>query len=179
MKEKQDRFDCKHLECCMDGCYCSAGHGSLRSYGICVIPYEQETCAYFERKAKTKTVKITENEVVISKEEKQKLLKEMYEQGKFDALADLDKEGKVVIGKEEYEKITKELVTEQRAKEIAQEFFGIVRKETAQETLENFICKIVNARLVNTNEDLYYELLEAKDSLLKDKYGVEIGEENG
>ncbi len=69
MKEKQDRFDCKHLECCMDGCYCSAGHGSLRSYGSCVIPYEQETCAYFERKAKTKTVKITENEVVISKEE--------------------------------------------------------------------------------------------------------------
>ena len=46
--------------------------------------------------------KITENEVVISKEEKQKLLKEMYNQGKFDAIADLEKDGKVVISKEEY-----------------------------------------------------------------------------
>ena len=49
--------------------------------------------------------KINENEIVISKEEKQKLLKEMYEQGKFDAIADLEKEEKVVIGKEEYEKL--------------------------------------------------------------------------
>lgn len=72
-KEKQDRFDCKHLECCMDGCYCKAGHGSIRGYGHCVIPFEQETCKYFKRKPKTKTVKITENEVVISKEEHKKL----------------------------------------------------------------------------------------------------------
>ena len=49
--------------------------------------------------------KINDNEVVISKEEKQKLLKEMYEQGKFDAIADLEKEGKVVISKEEYERL--------------------------------------------------------------------------
>ncbi len=48
---------------------------------------------------------ISENEVVISKEEKQKLLKEMYEQGKFDAIADLEKDGKIVIGKEGYEKL--------------------------------------------------------------------------
>ena len=39
------------------------------------------------------------------KQDKQKLLKEMYEQGKFDAIADLEKEGKVVISKEEYGKI--------------------------------------------------------------------------
>lgn len=47
--------------------------------------------------------KIPEGSVVLSKEEKQKLLKEMYEQGKFDALADLEKDGKVVLSKEEYE----------------------------------------------------------------------------
>lgn len=50
--------------------------------------------------------KINENEVVISKEEKQKLLKEMYEQGRFDALADLEKDGEVVISKSEYDKLT-------------------------------------------------------------------------
>lgn len=77
-KEKQDRFDCKHLECCMDGCYCSAGHGSKRGYGHCVIPYEQKTCAYFERKPKTKTVKITKNEVVISKEEWKHIKNSLY-----------------------------------------------------------------------------------------------------
>lgn len=55
--------------------------------------------------------KINDNEIVISKEEKQKLLKEMYEQGKFDALADLEKEGKVVIDKEEYE-TKKEIVAD-------------------------------------------------------------------
>lgn len=52
-------------------------------------------------------------------------------------------DNKIVISKEEYEKITKELVTEQRAKEIAQEFFGVVRKETAREILELLVpdCK--------------------------------------
>ena len=89
--------------------------------------------------------KINENEVVISKEEYETkkeivanwgFLQQEIMQGRFVALADLEKDGKVVISKEEYEKITKELVTEQRAKEIAQEFFGIVRKETAREILE-------------------------------------------
>jgi hypothetical protein len=40
--------------------------------------------------------------VVLSKTEKEKLLKEMYEQGKFDALADLEKDGKAVLSREEY-----------------------------------------------------------------------------
>lgn len=51
------------------------------------------------------------------------------------------------------------------------------KKQTAQSVLEEFICKLVNLRLVSTREDMYYELLEAKDDLLKEKYGVEkVGE---
>ena len=48
---------------------------------------------------------------------------------------------------------------------------GKVRNETAQDVLEQFICEIVNARLCSTNDDLYYELLELKDDLLKKNYG--------
>ncbi len=104
------------------------------------------------------------------KEEKQKLLKEMYEQSKFDAIADLEKEGKVVISKEEYEKITKELVTEQRAKEIAQEFFGIVRKETAREILK-YLLKVGNTERLGYLK-IYVEDIES----LAEKYGVDLGE---
>jgi hypothetical protein len=46
--------------------------------------------------------------------------------------------------------------------------------ETAKNTLEDFICRIVNARLAHVNDDLYYELLELKDELLNEKYGVEV-----
>ena len=51
------------------------------------------------------------------------------------------------------------------------------RKEsdTARECLEQFICRLVNARLVGVNDDLYYELLEAKDDLVKEKYEVNNG----
>ena len=47
----------------------------------------------------------------------------------------------------------------------------IVKNETAQEVLEEYICEIVNARLCSTNDDLYYELVELKDDLLKRNYG--------
>ena len=47
-------------------------------------------------------------------------------------------------------------------------------KDTAQEALEAFICKLVNSRLVSTKDDLYVEMLETKDDLLKEKYGVEV-----
>lgn len=46
--------------------------------------------------------KLPEGALVISREEKQKLLKGMYEQGKFGVLADLEKDGKVVLSREEY-----------------------------------------------------------------------------
>ena len=51
--------------------------------------------------------------------------------------------------------------------------FEYLRKYVAQEALEQFICKIVNENIVGTNDDLYDELLLAKDELLKEKYGVE------
>ena len=42
----------------------------------------------------------------------------------------------VVLSKEEYERITKELVTEQRATEIAKEYFEKIRKETTDKIFE-------------------------------------------
>lgn len=57
---------------------------------------------YAEALIKNNIVQIHEDSVVLTKAEKQKLLHEMYEQGRFDALADLDKEGKVVLPKDEY-----------------------------------------------------------------------------
>lgn len=54
--------------------------------------------------------KIDKDSIVLSKNEKQKLLKEMYEQGRFDAIADLDKEGKVVLTREEKEEYESLLV---------------------------------------------------------------------
>lgn len=47
--------------------------------------------------------KLPEDSVILTKVEKQKLLKEMYEQGRFDAIADLDKDGRVVLTREEKE----------------------------------------------------------------------------
>ena len=41
-------------------------------------------------------------------------------------------EDSVVLSKEEYKRITTELVTEQRATEIAKEYFEKIRKETAE-----------------------------------------------
>ena len=41
-------------------------------------------------------------------------------------------EDSVVLSRKEYERITKELVTEQRATEIAKEYFEKIRKETAE-----------------------------------------------
>ncbi len=49
-----------------------------------------------------------------------------------------------------------------------------IKQDTAQNVLEEFICRLVNSRLVGVNDDLYVELLETKDDLLKEKYGVEV-----
>ena len=48
-------------------------------------------------------------------------------------------EDSVVLSKEEYERITKELVTEQRATEIAKEYFEKMRKETAEKILNDLV----------------------------------------
>ena len=42
----------------------------------------------------------------------------------------------VVLSREEYKRITTELVTEQRATEIAKEYFEKIRKETAEKILQ-------------------------------------------
>ena len=60
--------------------------------------------------------KIPEGAVVPTGEEKQKLLHEMYEQGKFDAIADLENDGKVVLTKEELEKMRQGIAAEVLAK---------------------------------------------------------------
>ena len=81
--------------------------------------------------------------------EKQKLLKEMYEQGRFDAIADLEKEGKVVINKEEYENLKKELkeMEEQRdeqayiTEDLIQEKH-LWTEQARKETAEKFARKV-------------------------------------
>ena len=98
--------------------------------------------------------KINENEVVISKEEKQKLLKEMYEQGKFDALADLEKDYKVVISKEQMQKIAGDY-----AKDCLT-FYEQARKETAREIYEQ----------LQGHGTTYVK------KWIKEQYGVDLGE---
>ena len=111
-KEKQDRISCKHLECNMDGAYCTAGHG--HGYGWCVLPFKQNECKYFEKKPKSKTVKINKNEVVISKEEYENLKNQVKE---------LEKQ------RDEQAYITEDLIqekhrrTEQARKETAREIY--------------------------------------------------------
>ena len=48
----------------------------------------------------------------------------------------------VVLSREEYKRITTELVTEQRATEIAKEYFEKIRKETAEKIFKMLISKL-------------------------------------
>jgi hypothetical protein len=81
-------------------------------------------------------------------------------------------------GNDEVKKKAIEEVKKQQTRNATALYNAGYRKEsdTAKECLEQFICRLVNARLVGVNDDLYYELLEAKDDLLKEKYGVDLGE---
>lgn len=47
-------------------------------------------------------------------------------------------------------------------------------KEVMENTLETFICRLINLRLINVNDDMYYEMLEVKDCLIKEKFDVEV-----
>ena len=89
----------------------------------------------------------------------------------------------VVLSREEYKRITKELVTEQRATEIAKEYFEKMRKETAEKLLNDFklwareyqykdtVVDENGERLMTNNEKLNYLY-----TYLCDKYKVEIKE---
>ena len=70
----------------------------------------------------------------------------------------------VVLSKEEYKRITKELVTEQRATEIAKEYFEKMRKETA----EKFYDKV--------NENICVFQLENKSQEFTDGYAQAIAD---
>ena len=72
-------------------------------------------------------------------------------------------EDSIVLSKKEYEKITKELVTEQRATEIAKEYFEKMHKETAREIL-NAVDNESNGQTISIT------------NYLRKKYGVEIEE---
>ena len=121
--------------------------------------------------------------VVISKEETQKLFKEMYEQGKFDAIADLEKKGKVVISKEEYEILIKqnkglkeenhtlrlenndlEAQVEQAHKETAEKWHYLIRKRLLSLWKDcEITTELYNAWILFFNE-------------FAKKYGVEVEE---
>lgn len=47
-------------------------------------------------------------------------------------------------------------------------------REVAETMLETFICKLIDLRLISVNDDMYYEMLEIKDDLLKEEYGAEV-----
>lgn len=171
-KEKQDRFDCKHLECCMDGCYCKAGHGSIRGYGHCVIPFEQETCNYFERKPKTKTVKITENEVVISKK-KYILANKVYSDTTLKSWKKEDLIEHIRILEHNWASAEECLNNQAKNCEM---LLKQIRKETAREILKLLVpdCKYCA-------EDWHKGCL-CLQAVLKEKiaeqFGIDLGEEN-
>lgn len=72
----------------------------------------------------------------------------------------------IVLSREEYERITKELVTEQRATEIAKEYFEKMRKETA----EKIYTKIKDSSLMNSNNRYALKLW------IEEQFGLEIKE---
>lgn len=132
--------------------------------------------------------KVPDGSVVLSKEEKQKLLKEMYEQGKFDALADLEKDGKVVLSKEEYDLIDHnikhlETVCNAHEEEIdnleklldakCDRCIESDRKETAKEILQSLL-DFVNCEKINQE----HSFEKIKETLIKvaKTYEVEVEE---
>ena len=73
-------------------------------------------------------------------------------------------EDSVVLSREEYERITKELVTEQRATEIAKEYFEKIRKETAEKFLQLAYDRCLEKSFIKKVEEL------------AEQFGVEIKE---
>ena len=101
MKELQDSMKQKQIEEIYDA-LCAVCEDNYKDMAKGLV---EEGC-----------IKIHEGAVVLMKDEKQKLLHEMYEQGKFDALADLQKAGKIILTKEELTQIIDKVLIEARGR---------------------------------------------------------------
>ena len=121
--------------------------------------------------------KINDNEVVISKEEKQKLLKGMYEQGKFDAIADLEKEGKVVIIKDKYERLNKLFTYDKPLCDRIFNFVTEIKEKTRKETAREIFNALYKDTLRDGRPAVYNMLTPKKIKDMAKQFGVEIGEE--
>lgn len=119
---------------------------------------------------------IEDNSIVMAKSEKQKLLHEMYEQGRFDAIADLDKNGKVVLLREEYE-ILKIKEKEKHWLNTCMSVWKNAKidgcQETAKDILNGLECFFWETAINDTkNFDLYQDLYRSIKEHFKNKYGV-------
>jgi len=47
-------------------------------------------------------------------------------------------------------------------------------KEVVETALETVVCRLIDLRLINVNGDMYCEMLEVKDCLIKEKFDVEV-----
>ena len=81
-------------------------------------------------------------------------------------------EDSIVLSKEEYERITKELVTEQRATEIAKEYFEKIRKETTEKIFKMLISKLDSNQFLSGKRII----MEVDVENLAKQFDVEIKE---
>lgn len=116
---------------------------------------------------------IDKDSVVLSKVEKEKLLKEMYEQGKFDAIADLDKDGKVVLSKEEYE-ILKIKEKEKHWLQTCMSVWENAKIDGSNETAEKILTYIGN--MIDDCDDRFKLKDYQWHKNLCKQFGVEIKE---
>lgn len=78
----------------------------------------------------------------------------------------------VVLSREEYKRITTELVTEQRATEIAKEYFEKIRKETAEKIFKMLISKLDSNQFLSGKRII----MEVDVENLAKQFDVEIKE---
>ena len=129
---------------------------------------------YAEALVKNNVIQIHEDSVVLTKAEKQKLLHEMYEQGKFDAIAYLDKEDRLVLSREELH---------ERDENMYQTGITMGRKFGSKETAKSILNEIEGflwETAINDTKffDLYQSLYRSIKEHIKNKYDVEIKENN-
>jgi hypothetical protein len=114
--------------------------------------------------------KLSKDSAVLTKTEKEKLLKEMYEQGKFDAIADLEKEGKFILT------IATWVETKQFQYNLG---FRTGKQIGCKETAEKIFSQIIwyaIKRIGQTSNDSYYQISFERLNELAKQFGVEIKE---